>query len=263
MHYIYMKRNLFTIAEGHFYALVNHVISHFRNCMGKMAEPVIVGGLAVQIHIMDMILKAGMSPDCSHFRRTDDIDMDFPGKASKEKIKNALADMPPLEADIGEKLVFAEVSRVGEVKPVIHLNVFSDGGELDEEVKLNISRGAEDLRRFNGGYHRARYLRHVTVSFPHVCVEGKAEFPVVSLEDLIVSKATAGREKDKKDLSNIAQVVNATGRELDLRLTEASLKHVKNVSKKMEAKENYREFLSKLKRKGGNSKVMRPVVIRR
>ena len=139
-----MKQSLFTMAEGHFYALVKHVISHLKKQFEKVAEPMIVGGLAVQIHIMDMILKAGMSPECSHFRKTDDIDLDFPENVSKKRVMEAMAKLPPLDTEVGDKLVFAEMKRLGEVKPIIELTVVCNGGENDDDVKLNISSGPCD-----------------------------------------------------------------------------------------------------------------------
>lgn len=256
-----MKQQLFTMAEGHFYALVNHIVSHleprvndvaFHNGQRQngQAEPMIVGGLAVQLHIMDMTIKAGLSPECSHFRKTDDIDLDFPSSVSKEHIRLAVEGLPPLETEVGGKLVLAEIVRVGEVKPIIKLTIVSNGSEIEEEVKLNISAGPQDLYGFNNGYHTDRYARKVTISFPHVSVEEQATFSVVSLEDLIVTKAANGREKDAKDLSSIAQVVKTTKRELDVGLMEDSLRLVKDPAKRGEARKRYQEFLARIGKNG-------------
>jgi hypothetical protein len=240
-----MKQQLFTIAEGPFYALANHVISNLRGALGKENEPMIVGGMAVQLHLIDMSVKAGMSPDFSQLRKTDDIDLDFPANVTKTEIKAALGSMPALETEIGGSLVFAEIVRNGDVKPIIKLTVMNDCDDINEEVKLNLSSGPEGLPGFNNGYQRYRYHRRVTMSFPHVS-GGKAEFQVVSLEDLVATKAKNGRDKDNKDLASIAQVVKETGRELDFELMESSLDSVKDRETRSSARDRYQEFLGRL-----------------
>ncbi|MBD3210784.1 hypothetical protein GF318_05365 [Candidatus Micrarchaeota archaeon] len=244
-----MKQHLFTIAEGHFYAVVNHVVSHFRKRLGRMNEPMIVGGLAVQLHIMDMTIKAGLSPECSHFRKTDDIDLDFPGSASRGEVGGAIAKIPQLDAEIGGRLINAELVRNGDKKPVIDLFVVGPRGETNQSMKLNISIGPEDLYGFTGDFQASRHQRKASISFSHVCVDEKADFTVVGLEDLIVTKAANGRAKDRQDLSSIADVVRTTGRNLDRELMNDSLNFVKEYNQRNAARANYHDFLRRLDRK--------------
>ncbi len=243
-----MKRHLFTIAEGYFYALVKHVTEHFDDAFKKSGGTMLVGGLAVQLHIMDMTIKAGLSPDCSHFRKTDDIDIAL-YSAKKSDIEVAVSALPVFEAEVGSKIVVAEVIRTGAARPVIHLTVIDDPMEISEEVKLNMSSGPTGLHYINNGYHSDSFSRRTTISFPHVSVDGQASFQVIGLEDLLITKLVNGREKDIKDVNSIAQVAKATKRELDTALMDETIgRCVPDAARKQEAKERYRAFLQRLKK---------------
>jgi hypothetical protein len=250
------------MAEGYFYAAVKHVVSYIESKTGKSTGPMIVGGLAVQLHIMNMVLNERLSPDCSHFRKTDDIDLDFPATRKREALAEIISTMPGLQAEVGERIVIAEIEREGEAKPVIRINVCGNHTDINEVLMLNISSGPRDLYGLNNGYHSQRYGRKEWISFPHVSVTGTGSFPVVSIEDLIVTKAVNGRPKDRQDLSNLAQVVKASKRELDLAYIDNALKqNVKDEIRKEDAQRTYKEFLTRIGKKdrikNGKKRAMR------
>jgi hypothetical protein len=219
----------------------------------------VVGGLAVQIHIMDMTIKASLSPDCDHFRLTDDIDMSFPPMGAEE-LRIVVEGMPDLEVIVGDNIVLAELTRAGVKKPMMELTECGDAEDLTTEVRLNISSGPEALDDFNSMFYRDRFGRREVVSFGHASVDEVAEFPVVSLEDLIVGKAVKGREKDVDDLTNLAVVIKKTGRELDRKVMESGLSMVEDRGKRTDARERYKDFLKRVgKGKKPKSKAPRPI----
>jgi hypothetical protein len=157
-----MKRSLYDLIDEPFIMFVNKV-GEVLNEEGIKHN--IVGGVAVQAYILDMLTKKYGKNILEivederiraqdYIRGTDDIDVSLSLKGDDvEKIKKINHILPKFAYEdispIGESIIEFRTERVGASRPIYRVYV-DDAGSKEDVISMNLSRGQEkDLHKLD------------------------------------------------------------------------------------------------------------------
>ena len=245
-----MKRQLYDLTDDPFVVFVNKVENVLK------AENIphnIVGGVASQAHILDMLTKKhGKSVEDltrdkevrvqDYVRSTDDVDvaLDLEGEIDDtDKIRRITTEILPkfnfteLSPD-GESILEFKSERIGASRPRYRVYV-NDKGDIEDVIAMNIGRQPKDLHSLDPALYTEFLNQGKEITIPYS--EGYTlNLRVPRLEHLLASKISQSRAKDLMDNKNLASLIKDLGVELDF--AEIS----RTLSPKHE--DNYHKFLS-------------------
>jgi hypothetical protein len=230
-----MKRQLYDLTDEPFVMFVDRLNEVLK---GEEIRYNVVGGVASQAYILDMLSKKHDSPIDGlvryedvriqdYLRSTDDVDiaLDLKGEEA-DKMKTITTVIIPkmgfegISPD-GESLVEFRSERVGASRPRFRVYV-NDQGTQEEVIAMNIGRKPSDIRKLDPNLYgdfinQGRYLR----------LEYSEDFSlnlhVPRLEHVLASKLSQSRAKDLMDVRNLTTLAKDTGRELDFQEIERVL----------------------------------------
>ena len=224
-----MKRALYNLTDEPFLMFTNHIGEVLEQ---EKVKHNLVGGVAVQAYLLDMLCKkygtdiVGLSSKTDirvqdYVRSTDDIDiaMLLEEKEDIKRIKkiNDITVKFPFEAinPDGQRIVEIKSERYGASRPTFRLYVDGKGSE-EEVIALNIGRGQPGS------------LKHFFDAFYNVFIEGSQKLTVPyqdsyalkinvpSLEHLLATKIAGARAKDLMDYKNLTDLAKQTGTPINL-----------------------------------------------
>jgi len=243
-----MKRRLYDLTDEPFVVFVNKIGEVLRN---ENIPHNIVGGVATQAYILDMLTKkyekniSEIAYDTKirvqdYIRSTDDVDvaLDLRGEDT-EKIKKINKFLPKLIfEDISpseESIIEFKSERVGASRPVFKVYV-DEKGNQDTIIAMNISRNQKgDLYNLDDVWYEEFLNQTKLVSLPYLD-NFNLTLNVPRLEHLLASKISKCRAKDLMDNKNLMILMKDKKIGLDFEEMEKILLPLHE--------DNYEKFLS-------------------
>jgi len=230
-----MKRSLYDLIDEPLTMFVNKVCDVLKD---EGIHYNIVGGVAVQAYILDMLTKKygedvlriaedGGVRVQDYIRGTDDVDVVLSLQGEDvEKIKRINSILPKFAyEDIspsGESIIEFRTERVGASRPKYRVYV-DDIGNQEDVIAMNISRGQKkDLHKLDYFWYD-EFLKHSKELNIPFFKEFGLKINVPKLEHLLSSKIAQSRAKDLMDNQNLSTLVKDSGIELDFNEIEKIL----------------------------------------
>ncbi len=230
-------RSVYTLNKPYFFGTLYEI----NEAVKKMGfELILVGGGAVQSHIVNIL---GFEQASNYLRKTDDIDMVLLNM-TEENITHLLKAIDGTSRLYSngkeEHLLEIYVSRFGVKKPIVHVK-YLNSDLFEGDVMLNISTTLYELKNFEPETVKRFYERSIELSLYHKELGLKLLIKVLALEDLLTTKIVAGRDKDIKDVKSLLSILASRRREVDWKTIERNIKEIKNIEKKLKARERLNE----------------------
>ncbi|MEM4336272.1 MAG: hypothetical protein QXL47_01675 [Candidatus Anstonellales archaeon] len=241
-----MKEHRHTLLEDYYFDVLRVVVEAFQNAG---YNPILVGGAAVQIHLIDLV---GFENAEEYLRKTDDYDMVIFG-INDEEVRDVINTLNGSYFATENAAFLITVQRNGAKRPVLKVEYLNSEGEIkNEEIHVNISTKSDDLNHIYPKRAEFMYGDAVEIKIKHSRTLSELKVRVLRIEDLIATKITAGRDKDYVDVQNLIESVRISGRALDWARIKENVRSTKTDDSRIRATRYVRD----LERGFGNKPAM-------
>lgn len=239
-----MKEQRYTLLEDHYFGMLMSVLTVFKE---NDCQPIIVGGVAVQAHVLSLV---GLENAAKYLRKTDDYDMVIQN-ADGKKIIDIIKLLNNESFIIGDTIFSISVLRSGENKSCLRVEYLGGKDSKDEiksfTIKLDISTKPGTLEYISTEQAEMMYKDATEVKIRHLRYASELEAKVLLIEDLIATKLSNGRKKDIKDVDTLVCVAGEKGLLIDWDKTKKRIDSMKDLYRRDIARRNMRAFKRILK----------------
>jgi hypothetical protein len=191
-----MKQQNFNLLDQVYSAVILAIIEKI---MENGIKPVIVGGLALQFHLLNIMKNEGIEINEQYFRKTDDVDMCVISSTKEQDLREAINALDGLEIITEKMFVVLRLQRDGKKRTVIEFTALDENNEVSRDfIKLNISSTPEEGYSIPSSYFDEQSKHAVKFK-----IYGR-DFYVNDLSIIVATKLSLGRPKDLLDLENLA-----------------------------------------------------------
>jgi len=186
-----MKQHIYSITDPYYLTLVKLIFEKFND---NGIPPLIVGGVAVQAHLYDML------GDGAALRKTDDIDMML-FSFDRDRLFKSLHSLNGAYDYFGN-LTDVIIKRNGERKPVYQYETLDKDSNVSfGEIKLNIS--WKEIHFYNMKSGQVNKIMNDSIKLNLAICGEDVSFIVPCLEHLIATKLVGSRDKDIRDINSL------------------------------------------------------------